>query len=78
MNAPSTGEGMPRDQSIDLMRFVAVIIIVLLHHMPSYYFNIYDLRTFNIPVDLSFLGHLTRYLGLGSFVFISGYLMSAK
>ncbi len=61
----------------DWMRTFAILIIVF-HHLPGYTFNYYDLNNFGIPLDLSFLNVLNRYLGLSIFIFISGYLLNAR
>ena len=78
MAMPIAPQSTNRDQTFDLMRLAALVIIVVLHHMPVYYFNFYDLRRFGLQANLSCLGHLMRYFGLGSFVFMSGYLLSVK
>jgi peptidoglycan/LPS O-acetylase OafA/YrhL len=69
---------MKRDLTIDFMRLTALVVIVLLHHLPSYLFNFYDLRRIGMEVDLSELQHLTRYYGLGLFTFLSGHLMATR
>ena len=61
--------------NFDLMRAIAIIII-LFHHLPDYSFNIYDLNNFGISLDLSAINIINRYLGLGTFIFISGYLIN--
>lgn len=66
------------DQTLDLIRSFALVVIVIFHHLPSKLFNFYDLRQFGVEMDISFLGHLSRYYGLGLFVFLSGYLMASR
>lgn len=56
------------------MRALAIFII-LFHHLPQYYFNYYDLKYLGLGVDLSVINDLNRYLGLGIFMFSSGYLL---
>ncbi len=63
--------------TFDLMRALGIIII-LLHHLPEYTFNYYNLNFLRIPLDLSPLNELNRYLGLGLFIFLSGYLLNLK
>lgn len=50
----------------------------ILHHLPEYTFNYYNLNFLGIPLDLSSLNELNRYLGLSLFIFISGYLLNLK
>ncbi len=61
----------------DLMRSLAIFII-LLHHLPEYCFNFYDLRYFSINLNLSILNELNRHFGLSLFVFLSGHLINLK
>jgi len=61
----------------DAMRALAIFII-LFHHLTTYSFNFYDLNNFGIPLNLSELNQLNRYLGLGLFVFLSGYFINIK
>ena len=66
-----------RDINLDIIRSLAIFMI-LFHHLPQYYFNFYDLRYFNINVDLSTISALMRYFGLGLFTFCSGYLLTQR
>lgn len=66
-----------RNYSVDFLRTLAIIFIVLLNHLTSYLFNFYDLHSIEIPADFSIIGHLMRYYGIGIFVFISGGLLSS-
>lgn len=61
----------------DLMRSLAILII-LFHHLPNYTGNFYDLNFIGINLDLSPLNELNRYLGLGLFIFLAGYLINRK
>lgn len=61
----------------DLMRSIAIIII-LIYHLPGYSFNFYDLNMIGINIDSSVLRELSKYFGLGLFIFISGYLSNLK
>ncbi len=61
----------------DLIRSVAIITI-LLHHLPNYTFNFYNLKYFGIPLNLSILNELSGYFGLALFIFMSGYLLNAR
>ena len=67
----------PRFPVFDWMRSIAIFII-LIHHLPDYTLRIYDLNNFGIPLDLSRASSLNAHLGLGLFVFISGYLINSK
>lgn len=58
---------------LDFIRAIAILII-LFHHLPAYCFNYYDLHFLGLQYDLSYMNDLNRYFGLGTFVFISGYL----
>jgi peptidoglycan/LPS O-acetylase OafA/YrhL len=58
---------------LDFIRAIAILII-LFHHLPAYCFNYYDLHFFGLQYDLSYINDINRYLSLGTFVFISGYL----
>jgi peptidoglycan/LPS O-acetylase OafA/YrhL len=60
-------------KEFNVVRSVA-IVIVLLHHMPDYFINYYDLNYIGIELNLSFINHLNRYFSLGSFVFMTGFL----
>ena len=68
---------LSRDPAIDLMRVISILVI-LLHHLPAYGLNVWKILDDALPLHLSFLGHQSRYLGLGSFVFISGYLLHGR
>jgi len=64
--------------SFDLMRCVAIFII-LFHHLPSYLYDAYNIAFIERDIDL--LHHfyeLNRYLGLGLFTFLTGYLLNRK
>ncbi len=65
---------------LDVLRAFAILIIYF-HHVSWYSFNFWDLRYFGIPLDLSFFHeNLFGFLGLGLFIFLSGYAIqySAK
>ena len=53
----------------------AAIIIILIHHLPNFTINFFNLNNFGIPIDVSFIIDLLRYFGLGIFIFISGFLL---
>ena len=61
----------------DFLRSLAIIII-LFHHLPEYTFNFYKFTIYGFHVDLTVINEINRYIGLGMFVFISGYLSSIK
>lgn len=61
----------------DLMRSVAILTI-LIYHLPGYSLNFYDLNMVGIDIDLSIFRELSKYFGLGLFIFISGYLANFK
>ena len=65
-------ENMPE---FDIMRAVAILII-LFHHLPDHSINFYNLNSFGINYDLSNLNILNRYFGLGTFVFISAFVLT--
>lgn len=65
---------------LDILRAFAILIIYF-HHVSWYSFNFWDIRYFGIPLDLSFFHeNLFGFLGLGLFIFLSGYAIqySAK
>ena len=61
----------------DLMRSIAILMI-LIYHLPGYSLNFYDLNTIGIDIDLSIFRKFSKFLGLGLFIFISGYLSNLK
>lgn len=61
----------------DLMRALAILIIVF-HHLPGYTGNFYEFNVGQFYLDLTPLNELNRYLGLGVFIFLSGYLSNLK
>ncbi len=64
--------------SFDLMRCVAIFII-LFHHLPGYLYYIYDINVIKGNPDLLYhFYELNRYLGLGLFTFLTGYLLNRK
>lgn len=63
--------------TFDLMRLIAIFII-LFHHLTDYSFNFYNLQYFGIDLDLSPWHELNPHLGLGMFLFLSGYLLNRK
>ncbi|VXD20389.1 putative Predicted acyltransferase 3 [Planktothrix serta PCC 8927] len=62
----------------DLLRCLAIFII-LVHHFLEYLSYFYNSNFIGINVNLLFyLNELNRYLGLGLFTFVSGYLINLK
>jgi len=64
-----------RLKEFDVMRAFAIIII-LFHHLAGHTFNFYNLNWCGFKYDISWLNQVNRYLGLGIFFFISGWLLS--
>lgn len=59
----------------DVMRAFAIMII-LVHHLADYTFNYYNLKYLGLRIDFSYMNELNRYLGVGTFVYISGSLQA--
>ncbi len=66
---------MNRLRELDLLRVCGTIIIVL-HHLPDYTGNFYDLRYFGLHGNLSYVNVVNTYIGLGIFTFVSGMALS--
>lgn len=62
---------MKRLRELDLLRVFGTLIIVL-HHLPDYVGNFYDLRYFGLRGNFSYINVVNTYIGLGIFTFISG------
>jgi peptidoglycan/LPS O-acetylase OafA/YrhL len=61
----------------DILRAIAIFLI-LLHHLPQHSFDFHVFHLRGYLFDLTFIYWWESYLGLGLFVFISGYLLSKK
>lgn len=61
----------------DIVRALAIFLI-LFHHLPQHSFNFYAFHLNGHLLDLTFIYWWESYLGLGIFVFISGYILSRK
>jgi peptidoglycan/LPS O-acetylase OafA/YrhL len=59
----------------DIVRVLAISFI-LFHHLPQHSFNFYVFHLKGHLLDLTFIYWWESYLGLGLFIFISGYLLS--
>jgi peptidoglycan/LPS O-acetylase OafA/YrhL len=59
----------------DIGRALAIFLI-LIHHLSQHSFNFYVFHLKGRLLDLTFIYWWESYLGLGLFVFISGYLLS--
>lgn len=59
------------------MRAIAIIAI-LIYHLPGYTYDFYDINKLGIDIDSSVLRELSKYFGLGLFIFISGHLANLK
>ncbi len=64
-----------REIEFDIVRTLAVFLI-LLHHLPEHSVNFYAFYLKGHPIDLNFVYWQEFYVGVGLFVFISGYLLS--
>jgi len=50
-------------------------LIIAFHHLPDYAGNFYNLDYFGVPINLGYVNVLNTYLGLGLFVFTSGFVL---
>lgn len=66
-----------RNLQFDLIRSVA-ILAVLIYHLPGYSFDFFDLSKLGISIDSFVLRELSKYFGLGLFIFASGHLANLK
>jgi len=59
---------------LDILRSLGTLVIVF-HHLPDYAGNFYNLAYFGLPINLSYVNVLNTYVGLGIFVFVSGFVL---